>query len=277
MEHARLGLIPLAGDAADARLAAFVAAVAREVDLKLDIHKAADYRALVAGLEQRLVDFAWLPPLSAARAVRSGSIAPLAVNVRNGATSYMTGLIAKKSGKIASLADLKGVRVGWVDRESASGYVVIRASLRALGVSLVDAFSEELFLRSHAEVARGIHEGRVDVGATCFNFAGDTAHLARTGYVGVGGVPLTDVTLLSYTGPIPADIFATRSGVAPRARERLEAAFFNDTCTVHATAKALAHADGFSRPTPRHMEMLDTLFQTIVATPRSVPPPGLQR
>ena len=46
------------------------------------------------------------------------------------------------------------MRAAWVDRQSASGYVFIRAALRAKGVSLVDAFHEDLFLRSHAEVAR---------------------------------------------------------------------------------------------------------------------------
>ena len=36
---------------------------------------------------------------------------------------------------IETLADLRSVRAAWVDRESASGYIVIRAALRAAGFS----------------------------------------------------------------------------------------------------------------------------------------------
>ena len=273
MMRARLGLIPLEGDAADARVQAFVDALGKTLGLAPDLHKAADYRALVAALDQGLVQFAWLPPLAAARAVRAKSVVPLAVNVRNGATSYMTGLITRKESKIATLADLKGVKVGWVDRESASGYVVIRASLRQLGVSLVDAFSEELFLRSHAEVARAVATARVDVGATCFNFTGDSAQIARSGYTGEAGMPLAEVKILAYTGPIPADIFAAHASVPHAVARKLVAALFEGSSAtgLHEAARALAHCDGFARPTARHMEMLDTLFETVIS-PRSSPP-----
>jgi phosphonate transport system substrate-binding protein len=278
MRRVTLGLIPLEGDAADARVGAFVAALSRAFDTSVEVHKAADYRALVAALEQGLVHLAWLPPLAAARAVRAGSIAPVAINVRNGATSYMTGLITKKDSPIATLADLRGVKVGWVDRESASGYVVIRASLRQLGVSLVDAFAEELFLRSHAEVARAIQTGRVDVGATCFNFTGDSAKIARSGYTGEGGLSLDDVTILAYTGPIPADVFAVHSSLLRPMRVKLEASLLEAGARgpLYEAARALAHSDGFARPTPRHLEMLETLFETVVAPdvpPSKRPPP----
>jgi phosphonate transport system substrate-binding protein len=271
MQRGRLGLIPLQGEGADARVRDLVDALAKSLGIPIEIHKAADYRALVTALDQGLVHFAWLPPLSAARATRAGTIVPVAVNVRSGATSYMTGLVTRKNSHVKTLGDLKGVRVGWVDRESASGYVVIRASLRQLGVSLVDAFSEELFLRSHAEVARAVHLGTVDVGATCFNFIGDSAQIARSGYTGEGGLPLSEVSILAYTGPIPADLLAAHRSVPAPIVAKLDAALLGPRSGKLAEiAKALVHADGFARPTERHMEMLDTLFETVLA-PRSNP------
>ena len=133
----RLGLIPL-GEGGDARIHAFIVALAEAVGTPIDLHHAADYRALTSAIEQGLVHFAWLPPLSAARAVRSGAITPAAVAVRHGTTSYYAGLVALESSSIHSISDLKGLRAAWVDRESASGYVVIRAALRQQGVSLVE-------------------------------------------------------------------------------------------------------------------------------------------
>ena len=160
----RLGLIPLgASRRRQPRVRAFVTALGsrRPTDARRSrcTTPPADYRALTSAIDQGLVHFAWLPPLSAARVVRSKTITPAAIAVRHGVTSYFTGLIARESSPIRSVADLKGLRAAWVDRESASGYIVIRAALRLQGISLVDAFSEDLFLRSHSEVARAVDLG----------------------------------------------------------------------------------------------------------------------
>src|SRR5208283_3915199 len=117
----RLGLIPL-GEGGDSRVQAFAEALAEAAGGPVELHHAADYRALTSAIEQGLVQFAWLPPLSAARAVRSGTITPAAIAVRHGSTSYYAGLVALESSPIHSIADLKGLRAAWVDRESASGY-----------------------------------------------------------------------------------------------------------------------------------------------------------
>ena len=127
-----------------------------------------EHRVLLSAFEQGIVQFAWVPPIPAARGVDRGVMVPVAVAVRSGSTSYNAALIAKKQGPIRGIEDLHDLRAAWVDRESAAGYVVIRAALRAAGVSLVSAFRDETFLRSHAEVSRAVGDGRADVGATFF-------------------------------------------------------------------------------------------------------------
>ena len=265
----RLGLIPLGGDTgASERVRAFADAFGAALGGEVDLHKAGDYRALVAAIDQGLVDFAWLPPLSAARVVRAKSAAPAAIAVRNGTTSYMTGLLTLRSGPIKSLGDLKGVRAAWVDRESASGYVVIRAALRAKGVSLVDAFAEEIFVRSHAEVARALHTGRADVGATCFNFVSGSVEIARSGYRDEGGLSHEAVSILAHAGPIPSDIFAVHTSVDAKTVEQVQQALVDvRPAAVHAVAKELMHADGFARPTRIHMKMLESLYEILDAPP----------
>ncbi|MBK7398796.1 MAG: DEAD/DEAH box helicase [Myxococcales bacterium] len=211
MERLRFGLIP---DEANATLADDLARAAGEyLHTDVEVHRATDYRVLASSLEQGRIDFAWVPPVGAARLVTSGVVRDLALTMRNGQSTYLTGLFALRSSKIETPADLRGVRAAWVDRESASGYIVIRAALRTAGVSLVQAFSEEHFVRSHSEIARALATGKVDVGATCFNFVSGTVEIARSGYKDHGGLRDEDVRLVAHAGPIPADVLAAHKSV----------------------------------------------------------------
>jgi phosphonate transport system substrate-binding protein len=274
----RFGVIPL-GEGGDARLRAFVTALAGVLESEIDLHHAADYRALASAVEQGLVHFAWLPPLAAARAVRSGAVAPAAIAVRHGATSYYAGLIALESSRVRTTADLRGLRAAWVDRESASGYVVIRAALRREGVSLVDAFKEDLFVRSHAEVARAVESGRADVGATCFNVASSGIQMARSSYVpitGIHGQPLTNVRIVAQAGPIPPDVFAVHRSVAPGVFTKVQTGLVGARpAHLFEAAKALMFADAFSSADAEHLRMLDVLYESVLSesAPRSTPPP----
>ncbi len=273
----RLGMIP-GGDSGPAgdRAAALAAALGALLGTTVEVHQAADYRVLLSAMEQGIAHFAWMPPLTAARGVASGCLAPAAVSVRNGSTSYLTGLITMKESPLRTLSDLRSVRVAWVDRESASGYLVIRAALRNAGVSLVSAFSEELFVRSHGEVARAVHTGRVDVGATCFNFVSGTFEIARSGYSAVGGLSNDEIRILAHAGPIPSDIFAVQRSVPPSVVGLVQSALVDTRpLKVHELARGLAHADSFIRPTPEHLGMLRELLQLLEGTRgSSILPPG---
>ena len=275
--HIRLGLIPL-DDGGEARVHAFVVALADVLQVEIDLHRAADYRALTSAIEQGLVHFAWLPPLSAARAVRMGGITPAAVAVRHGATSYYAGLVALETSEIRTLADLKGLRAAWVDRESASGYVVIRAALRQRGVSLVDAFTQDLFLRSHAEVARAVDTGAADVGATCFNLTSGAVQMARSNYTGMNGQPLKNMRILTEAGPIPSDMFAVHRSVSSTSLGKVQTALVGARpAHLFEAAKGMMFADSFARADNEHLRMLDSLYETVLSdnVPRSVPPPRM--
>jgi len=269
----RLGLIPQ-GEGGDVRVRAFVEALTATLGSEVDLHQAADYRALVSALDQGLVQFAWLPPLSAARVVRSGSIVPAAIAVRHGATSYLTGLIALERSGIREVGDLRGLRAAWVDRESASGYVVIRAALRQMGVSLVDAFAEDLFVRSHAEVARAVDSGRADVGATCFNISSGSVQLARHTYTSPGGA-LRGVRIVAQAGPIPSDMFAVHKAVPAPVLAKIQMGLVGARpANLFEAAKTMMFADAFARPEGDHLRMLDQLYDSVLSEPSRSMPPG---
>jgi phosphate/phosphite/phosphonate ABC transporter binding protein len=263
LQRLRFGVIPESeqGYAAADR---FVTALGAALSAPVEVHRAIDYRVLLASLEQGRIDLAWVPPLAAARAVRAGTITEVAVTMRNGASTYHTGLITLRDSPIQTVQDLRNVRAAWVDRESASGYIVIRAALRAAGVSLVSAFAEEIFVRSHAEVARALAEKRVDVGATCFNFVSGTVEIARSGFKDHGGVRDEAIRLLAHAGPIPADMVAAHRAVPPRWVQLVQTALVDARPhAVHVAAKELVHADGFVRPTHDHRDMLGSLLDSM--------------
>src|ERR1019366_1209035 len=108
MAALRFGLIPR-GDACDARERDFVAAVAQALNCDVEVHRAADYRMVLAGLEQRLVDLAWLPPIVGARAIRAHLAEVVATVVRYGDTSYTTALVTRADSEIRTLGDLRNV------------------------------------------------------------------------------------------------------------------------------------------------------------------------
>ncbi len=262
MTTVRFGLIPR-GAEGDARERELVAALSETLSCNVELHRAADYRVALAGLEQGLVDVAWLPPLVGARAIRSGCADPLAVVVRYGDISYVTTLVTRPESPVRALEDLRGLRVAWVDRESASGYAVLRAALARAGVRLTEAFSEEIFVRSHANVARAVLDGVVDVGATCAHAEDDGMRIARSPFAGDAGLPGTELRVVFEAGPIPSDLFAVHRALSPRLRALLQRALLQRIPErAHAAACALCHADAFAPPTAEHRRMLDALLYT---------------
>ena len=266
----RIGFVP--GDADQVMASAFVSAVGQALGTTLEPHQAADYRGLAAALEQGLAHMAWVPPVPAARALRTGAVQAAVVVVRNGATSYQTALIAHASSDIASLADLDGARAAWVDRDSASGYLLIRAALRGEGVSLTRAFGSETFVRSHAEVAHALRTGRADVGATFVSFTSGTRDVARAGWRAYG-LEDDEVRLLLHAGPIPSDVLLVGRSVSGSHLAALQAAIVDARpALAHQTARDLLHADGFVRATDDHLAMLSDLLARLESPLASWPP-----
>ncbi len=271
-DRLRFGLIPDPANDADAER--FVRTLSEHLQLEVEVQRAIDYRVLVASLDKGRIDLAWVPPVGAARLVLSGTVREIALTMRNGSSSYLSGLFALASSPIRTIADLRDVRAAWVDRDSASGYLMIRAALRAAGVSLVTAFSEEHFVRSHSEVARALATHKVDVGATCFNFVSGTVEIARSGYKYEGGLRNADVRLLAQAGPIPADLLAAHKSVPDRVVNLLRAALVDARSTqVREAALALVHADAFVRPGAEYREMLIALLAA-VDRGGTIPPPA---
>lgn len=255
----RFGLIPR-GEGGDKSEREFLAAAAAALGRPVEVHRAADYRMVLSGIQQGFVDVAWLPPLVAGRALRGHLVDTVAVVVREGDTGYRTALITRADSAVRGLGDLRDLRVAWVDRESASGYAVLRAALASAGIALTHAFAHEVFLRSHAAVAQAVLEGTVDVGATCAHATPEGVRFARSALTGDAGLSTAELRAVFDAGPIPSDVFAVRAGLPPVIRQVVERALLQGIPgRMNAAARALTHADAFALPTPEHRRMLELL------------------
>lgn len=201
------------------RIGAFAVIVAKLAGVEIVTCRAHNYTELAELVHHEKVDFAWLPPIPYIALARHKRVTPLASLLRAGHSEFYSVLIVRNDSWIATPRDLVSKRAAWVDPHSASGYVLPRIALAAIGVDPRTAFVAERFYASHEAVVRVVLAGDVDFGAT---YAG----LDEEGVVGRGvwmDVPGAEnaIRVLATFGAIPADVFAARSNVTEALRERV--------------------------------------------------------
>lgn len=179
-------------------------------NLHVEAWVAANYHELVTGIIQERVDLAWLPPVAFAEALVQG-VRALAVARRSGATQFRGALIVRADSDIYRIDDLAGRRMGWVDVESASGYLLPRALVAARGKD-ADAFlGAQQLLGSHRAVVQAVLHGIVDCGAT-FAHCDDRGVPIRSGWQQYLEDRAVEIRPIAYTAPIPGDAIAARPG-----------------------------------------------------------------
>jgi phosphate/phosphite/phosphonate ABC transporter binding protein len=181
---------------------------------------AGSYAELLNGFETDRVQYAWMSPALLALGRERLRIHPLLSAVRDERADYRAVLFVDAKGPFESVRELHGKRVAWVDPASAAGYLVPRLHLAALGINPTRIFDEELFVGSHAEVARAVLDGRVHVGATYAHRPPTGQPIRRAGFVDV--VPGCEVRVLEWTNAIPSDVIAGH-GLIPRVQQRMVA------------------------------------------------------
>lgn len=271
----RFGLAPATWDARiDARLSAFSRALAAQIGMSVLPIASSDYRGIVGAIARGEVDVAWLPPLVALRGVAEGSLLPLALPIRGGVSSFSAVLFAQRGSGIHAVEDLRGKRVAWVDRQSASGYLVVRAHLEEIGVDPDTMFSREVFCGTHPRVVYAVATGDADVGATyaCIDSAGQ---LRSAAWIECG-LPI-DVEIVLATSHVPADVVAM-SRTTPAQEGRLVQDALIGARPGSPLSRAIGelfHAEGFELPAPSHFAPLARVLHAM-GDPRrfpSVPPP----
>jgi phosphonate transport system substrate-binding protein len=203
-----------------------------------------DYERLLDQVLGGAVDVAWLPPLLHARAAEKGARL-VALPQRGGWLTFRSALLVRKEDPVASPGALRGVRVAWRDRASASGYLFPRIELAALGATPEKAFSSEKFYGSVVDAAQAVAAGAADL-CTCWvsdPAARDSKRAMAEVEKALGPVLAAKLRVLHVTDPIPPDGLVVGAGVAEPERAAI------------ATALLGLHT------TPDGRKALETVFQ----------------
>ena len=213
----RFGLIPAI---APARMVTEFTPVADYLGARLgrpvQLVVAKDYAEISTMLKTHQVEFAVLFPLAFAQAEATiPDVSLIACSVRQGKPAYHGYIITTRNSPVHTLADLRGKKIGFVDKGSTSGYlypvqVLIDEHLIERPEDLPKFFSEVKYLDSHDNVLKAVLTGEVDAGAV---YDGEVAQAGRL------GVDPGQLRILARTAPIPHEAVVAAPGVDPKLRD----------------------------------------------------------
>ena len=199
----------------------------RKVGTSVVATRTVSYDDLSAKMAAGAAHAAWLPPAVFVELEKTIGVRPLAAAERGAGVGYYCAFFTLIDSDVASLHDIPGHSVGWVDPNSAAGYVYPRLQLASIGIDPSSAFQEEVFLRSHAAVVRSVSDRAVDIGATFVHLdPGQSRKVIRAGWrPPPTGVDPSSIQWLEPFGPLPPDVIAVRSDVPARLAQALGEAF----------------------------------------------------
>jgi phosphonate transport system substrate-binding protein len=218
-----------------------------------------DYDDLIRRVLGGAVDVAWLPPLLHARAAAEGARL-VALPQRGGWLTFRSALLVRKDDPITAPGKLRGARVAWRDRSSASGYLFPRIELAALGATPDKAFASEKFYGSVVDAAQAVVSGAADL-CTCWvsdPSARDPARAMAEIEKALGPELARKLRVLHVTDPIPPDGLVVAAQVAEDERATITAALL----ALHKTAegkKALETVFQAERLAPVNDALLQSL------------------
>jgi len=174
------------------------------------------YDALSEGIEKGIIDIGWFSPFAYVNAHDKCGVKPVVTPKVGGKSSYNGYIIARKDGEVKAMNDLKGKSFGYVDQNSASGYLYARDSIKNSNMNPDTIFSKVVFLGNHDNVINAVMQREIDAGAT-YNEAFEKAQ--------ANGVAVSELNIISKTDDIPKDALAARQDMPESIVEALRKAF----------------------------------------------------
>jgi len=138
--------------------------------------------------------------------------------LRYGLSTYQSQILARAQGPVKKLADLQGRRVAFVDKVSASGYLLPLKMLQSQKIHL----KEEVFAGEHDAVVEMVYKGDVDAGATFYapkedEQIEDARRLVLAKYPDVE----KKLKIIEISEPIPNDPLVFRHDLPEEMKEKI--------------------------------------------------------
>jgi phosphonate transport system substrate-binding protein len=222
VKELRIGL--LGGENTSSRLARydnFQRLLQERLGIPIKLYPAADYAGVMQAMAAGQLDLAEFSPSAFAGAwLDCHCIDPTVVpQEKDGTIFYISVMITRRDSGITSLAEMKGHSLAWADPNSASGYLIPSASLKAAGVDLADGayFSHTGFAGGHEQGIIAVLNKQYDACVTWTSGQGDIAEGfsrgALRGMVDRGMLKMSDVAIIWKSGKIPNGPWGLRSAL----------------------------------------------------------------
>ena len=241
LKEFRVGL--LGGENTASRLArydGFQKLLQEALGIPVKLYPAADYAGVMQAMGAGQVDLSEFSPSAFAGAwLDCKCVEPVVVPLeKDGTVFYVAVMVTRKDSGITSIADMKGHSLAWADPNSASGYLIPSASLRAAGINLADGayFSRTGFAGGHEQGIVAVLNKQYDAAVTWTSGQGEIeqgySRGALRGMVDRGMLKMADVSIIWRSGKIPNGPWGLRSALPADVKAKF-AAFMLDLPNAH--------------------------------------------
>jgi phosphonate transport system substrate-binding protein len=126
---------------------------------------AKDYQQHITQIGKNKLDIAFMGPVSYVRLVENYGAKPILARLEiNGSPTFQGHIIARTTGDIKTIEDIKGKRFAFGNPESTMSHLVPRYMLWKAGINASD-LAKFAFLGNHTNVALAVLSGEYDAGA----------------------------------------------------------------------------------------------------------------
>jgi phosphonate transport system substrate-binding protein len=182
-------------------------------DVQIVIGK--DYAGVLNALSRGTIDFAWLGPMAYVIGEEKMSLFPLVQAKRRSGATYRGVFITRSDSRILGIEDIKNKVIGFVDPESASGYLYPLYFLHRSKINPHRDCRKVEFLKMHDAVLEAVLNRKIDVGV-CLE---DTLLAVKDKKI------LDQLLVLGKTYEVPSDVVACRADCHPTLRDKVQEAF----------------------------------------------------
>ena len=221
-EPLRVMLVPTDGGTEDGTKADFApifGAVTRSTGIHFDIRVGQSYASVVEGLDNKLVDIAFVGPTLYLQAAARGAAEPLAIAVQNGEAVYYAGFFAKKGFVLDDLVKIRGRSMAFGDVNSSSSFTIQVGMLIDAGIDPARDLSKIFLTGGHANSLNALVQGHVDVAAASFN--------SYQKGVDSGAIDPNQIVPVARSIPIPYPPFVMHPSLSNEVKSKLRNGFNN--------------------------------------------------
>jgi phosphonate transport system substrate-binding protein len=222
VKELRIGL--LGGENTSSRLARydnFQRLLEKTLGIPVKLYPSADYAGVMQAMAAGQLDLSEFSPSAFAGAwLDCKCVEPTVVPLeKDGTVFYVAVMLTRKDSGITSIEQMKGHSLAWADPNSASGYLIPSASLKASGIDLADGayFSRTGFAGGHEQGVVAVLNKQYDASVTWTSGQGDIeqgySRGAIRGMVDRGMLKMSDINIIWKSGKIPNGPWGLRSSL----------------------------------------------------------------